>query len=357
MSADVEFPPGMSVIVGDNGAGKTSLLEAARLVVCGRSFRTSSEAEMIREGESFLRLEAEIESQGAGVKRSVVLEAGAPARVESGGGPRWMPPGAITCFTPDYLQLVKGPPAPRRRFVDEAIARRQPQHHRLALDYQKVLSQRNRFLQRARAGTVRLGDIAPWDRQLASLALQIHRRRRRYLRSLLPFFSEAYRDITGGTHAAGISYHTQLQAAGDAPNGEEELIRRLEDGWTTDLERLSTGLGTHRDDVGFIIGGRSARQYGSQGEQRAAVLALLLADRALACEGGGPVPLVLLDDVMSELDAGRRQNLVGALRAAGGQVIVTAAEKSLFPGGELMDASMFEVYSGAVNEAGAGLYA
>jgi len=351
----VSLGPGVSIIVGRNGAGKTSLLEAAQYSICGKSFRTSRDAEMVREGSGFLRVSAAIETGGVKRSRLVSLQPGQPATVDQGGGPRWEQAGSVLCFSPDDLQLVKGAPAERRRFVDEAVSRRRPAYQKLAGDYQKVLSQRNRFLQRARAGIVRLADISPWDRQLMSLAFQIHDEREEYCRTLSPAFAEAYDRISGGSGSAEAVYRSQLQAHAGEEDREAAAVRELEQQWGGDLERGATSIGTHRDDIEFRVGGKNMRVFGSQGEQRSTVLALLLAE-AVTESPGGERPLLLLDDVLSELDPDRRGRLLGALgNGFRSQVIITAADYNLIPVGGCEAAVVLEIgQDGLIRAAEAG---
>lgn len=375
----IELPPGVTVVLGHNGAGKTNLLEAVQYAACGRSFRTSREHEMVRAGEPFFRLEAELGWNGAALSRSVAFGQGSGVKTDAGGGPNWLPAGEVLCFSPDDLQLIKGPPARRRRFLDDAIGRRRPNYTRDLLDYQKVLAQRNSFLQRARAGLVRLQDISPWDRQLAALAGKIHAARAAHCSRLSPFFQDAYTEISGNAAPAEVVYVSQLGEPAAGADLFESMVAALEERWSEDLERVSTGLGVHRDDADFQLGGRSLRPFGSQGEQRAAVLALLLADRRLGMEAG-ETPLLLLDDVMSELDPERRKSLLAALsadragasgdgssgagntgRQDGGngavapQAIITAADAGLFSKADLARANVFEVEAGEVRMMKAGL--
>lgn len=366
----VDLPPGVTIVIGKNGAGKTSLLEAAQFVACGRSFRTSREREMVSEGSSFFRVEAEVAWQENALVRTAAYDLEAGVRVDSGGGAGWLPAGSVLCFSPDDLQLIKGSPAGRRRFLDDTISRRLPSYHRALLDYQKVLAQRNSFLQRAKAGIARLSDISPWDRQLSSLGVKIHAARGEHCRRLAPHFQTAYREIAGAATGTCIHYDSQLNELGDGDDLEEKLVLALAARWSADLERLSSGTGVHRDDVDFRLAGRSLKPYGSQGEQRSAVLSLLLADRRLGMETG-ETPLLLLDDVMSELDPDRRRRLLAALVAsedglvagmngtadtgAGtSQTIITAADTGLFTEDELASAGVVEVENGIIREARVG---
>lgn len=389
----MDLAPGTVIVLGGNGAGKTNLLEAILYAACGRSFRTIRDAEMVRYGSDSFLLEAAVDPGSGAVRRAVGFTAGEGAQVRPGGQDKWLAPGSVLCFSPDDLQLVKGPPAVRRRFLDEALSRRSADYHRLALDYQKVLAQRNNFLKRARAGLLPLADIVPWDRQLAQLALGISRARQRFCERLSPLFAAAVALISGEEAGAAAAYRSQLPALAATGDPEAAVLAALAEAWPRDMERLTTSVGAHRDDVDFLLGERNLRQYGSQGEQRTAVLALLLADRGLGEDLGGAQPLLLLDDVMSELDPARRRRLMRALAAgltveaaagcpgaagegAGGnsggrviapgetyaaatgtppprgQVIITAADPSLFSAEELDSSWVIEIKSGAVARQG-----
>ena len=357
--ARVEFPPGVTIIIGGNGAGKTSLLEAACYVIRGSSFRTSCTSDMAAAGTGAFRLDAELED-AARYSRSVEMEDGG-VRVDAGGGPRWFEPGAVACFSPDDLMLIKGGPSGRRRFIDEALSRKNQSYRREIIDYQKTLSQRNSFLQRARAGLVSLADITPWDRQLAALAVKIHEARRRYCLELTPEFERAVDSILATGAAAGVRYISQLTEVCHGAEPEAALAARFRENWPHDLEHTATGVGIHRDDIEFTLGGASLKPYGSQGEQRTAVLALLLAERSLTVLAGCNQPLLLLDDVMSELDPGCRRRLMEGLTCENpgdcserGQVLITAADKGLFTRDELGCSKVVYVIAGSLTEAGTG---
>ncbi len=346
--AVLEPSPALNVIIGANGTGKSSILEAVQYACCGRSFRAAREAAMIRTGSDEFLLRAELAVDGGILRRSVSYRGGAGPRVNDGGGPRWLGGGSVLCFNPDDLQLVKGAPAFRRRFLDEAISRRRPAHARAVRDYRQVLSQRNAFLRRAAAGLVEMAEIAPWDRQLAALALEVTSARAEYCRLLSPLLEREYRRITGDERPVRLRLESEISGMTAADDPRALLLERLQQDWRRDLERQSSGTGSHRDDVEISLGGGSIRRLGSQGEQRAAVLSLLLAERELEREGGG-APILLLDDVMSELDPGRRQRLMEVLLGGEGQVMVTAADAGLFAGMELGGAAVFSVAGGGID--------
>ncbi|MCL6106666.1 MAG: DNA replication and repair protein RecF [Actinobacteria bacterium] len=350
-AASLQFGENITIIIGGNGAGKTNLLEAAQYAVCGRSFRTKQLGEMVAADADFLRLKAEGSYGGAPFRRSVSLPRGAAARIDPGGGPEWLNQGAVLCFSPDDLQLIKGPPALRRRFLDESISRSRPPYREITASYRKILAQRNSFLGRARAGFVRISAISPWDRQMAAAALEIYRFRRAYCSLLSDHLDLAWKEIAGGKEGLAMLYQSQLEQPAESPDPEAEAVRLITDAWAADMERLSSSFGSHRDDLKFLLGGKSLREFGSQGEQRAVVLALLLASRNLARDRGLTPPLLLLDDVMSELDPERRRLLMAAIGGEG-QAIITAADSSLFSREELRDALVLELEGGSI---GAGV--
>lgn len=349
-AAELELAPVSTILLGSNGAGKTNTLEAAHYALCGKSFRTRRTLEMVMEGEGFLRLEAQGQALGASFDREVSLAADG---TERRGNASEKAPLPVVCFTPDDLSLIKGPPAHRRKYIDRAIARERPRHRQAVADFQRVLSQRNSFLERARAGLVSLSEITPWDKQVAALTASIYRERSRFCESLRESFRRAYQEVSGNGTQAEIKLVSQMAAF--AQDGiEGELTQRLKELWQNDMAAGTTGLGAHRDDIDFSLNGSSVRTHGSQGEQRTAVLALLLAEIKSAAERGGEKPLVMLDDVMSELDPGRRQLLMNRLEAAG-QVIITAADRGSIPACEGEGRTLQEVNGGRINNAGASM--
>jgi DNA replication and repair protein RecF len=221
-------------------------------------------------------------------------------------------------FTPDRLAVVKGAPATRRAYVDRVVARLFPARARVATDYSATVGQRNAALRRIRAGHSTRDALVPWTERTAALAEELVHARGDALATLSGPFCEA---------AAGLGLaEATLAYEGDAPS-VADLEARLE----TDVERGVTGTGPHLHDVRIEAGGRDLRVFGSQGEQRVAVLSLVLAEAASLRSRGGVSPLVLLDDVLSELDGDRRTAL-SAMIAEGGQTVVTATSTAALPG-------------------------
>ena len=220
-------------------------------------------------------------------------------------------------FTPDRLAVVKGGPAARRAYFDRVLARLFPARAKLPNDYASAVGQRNAALRRIRAGQSSRDALAPWTEGVAMLGGELVRARLAALDLLSPVF-RSVADALGLEHAA-LGYE-----------GEPPTLAELEARIESDLDRGGTGVGPHLHDVGIQAGDRDLRVYGSQGEQRVAVLALVLSEAEILRERIGSTPLLLLDDVLSELDGQRRQALAELVSRAG-QTVVTATSTTAFP--------------------------
>ncbi len=304
--------------MGANGAGKTNLLESLHVGTQGFSPRTRSDAELIRFGEQAARIRLNGVRGQTQVQIAVALSAGEGKRAEVNGArlraaELLRSQSSTLVFTPDRLAIVKAGPAARRAYFDRTLGRLFPSRAQVAPDYAAALAQRNAALKRGDRAS-----IAPWTEQVAGLGATLVEARREALALLSTPFATRASEL--GLEGARLSYE------GDPPS-VELLEARLE----RDLDRGATGLGPHLDDVSIAAGSRDLRSFGSQGEQRTAVLALLLAEAALIEERRGEAPLLLLDDVLSELDPGRRRVLTDQLSARG-QTLITSTTADALPG-------------------------
>jgi DNA replication and repair protein RecF len=289
----------------------------------GFSPRTRADAQVIRFGEQSARVAVEGEHGGSPVTVEVTLRLGEAKRARLNGVPlraaeelRSRLPTLV--FTPDRLAVVKGGPAVRRAYFDRALVRVFPSRAAASTEYAAALAQRNGALRRLAAGHSTQEALEPWTQRVAEIGAELVVARREVIDLLSPAFAEIASELRLGAGA--------LRYVGDPP-ATAELERRLEQ----DLARGSTGLGPHLHDVAVIAGERDLRSFGSQGEQRLAVLSLLLAEAALLARRGQPSPLLLLDDVLSELDLERRSILARRLRRAGGQALLTATTAEALP--------------------------
>jgi DNA replication and repair protein RecF len=349
-SVEVALGERLTVVHGPNGAGKTNLLEALYFGCTGRSCRTTNERELLRFGEDdgpparVVRVEVHGRDRDGEHELSVGFQPGEAKRFKVDGAPAERLLDAphrplVSVFLPDRLELVKGPPALRRSHLDQVVGALWPGRAATRRQYAQTLAQRNALLARVRAGGSRSA-LAAWDLELARHGIALRDDRAAALELLRPRFAVAAEEL-GLVGAAELRYRPRSKAT-TAQDLASELAERVD----SDLERGFTTHGPHRDDVAFVRDGRELRVYGSQGEQRLALLALLLAERAALEDERGAPPLLLLDDVMSELDAARRERLVERLRV--GQSVVTTTDLAHVPGADDADVVRLRVEGGAV---------
>jgi DNA replication and repair protein RecF len=343
-SAEVELGERITVVHGPNGAGKTNLLEGLYFGCTGRSCRTSNEREVVRFDAPATRVEVAGRDRDGEHELSVGFQPGEAKRFRVDGAPAERLIDAphrplVSVFLPDRLELVKGPPALRRAHLDQLVAALWPARAATRRAYSQALAQRNALIARVRAGASRSA-LAAWDLELARHGIALRDDRAAALELLRERFAAAAFEL-GMAGEAELRYRPRSKAA-----TAEQLAAELAERVDSDLERGFTSHGPHRDDVALLRDGRELRAYGSQGEQRLALLALLLAERAALQEERGAPPLLLLDDVMSELDADRRERLVERLRV--GQSVVTTTDLAHVPGADAPDVVQLRVEGGAV---------
>jgi DNA replication and repair protein RecF len=336
---DGRTPIGAGVVVvhGANGAGKTNLLEALYFGLTGRSFRAGNDRDMIRFGADGARVELDLDGGGAGLL-AAIDRSGERRHLISGrpmaGEPDERP--LVSVFHPDRLQLVKGSPAHRRAHLDRLCGAIWPARADLRTRFGRTLAQRNALVQRIKSGLGDPASLPSWDERLAAEAVPLMEARAEAVAALAESFSE----LAGGL---GLP-ETEIAYRPRASGGREELAAELASRRNQDLGRAYTSYGPQLDEVELRLGGRQLRRFGSQGQQRLALLALLFAERAALIEAGRTAPLMLLDDVMSELDPDHRALLVSLL-AEGGQAVITATEAEQVPSA---DAARIEVAAGSV---------
>jgi DNA replication and repair protein RecF len=345
-AAEVQLGPGLTVVTGRNGAGKTNLLEAVYFACTGRSCRTGNERECVRFGADLTRLELECDDAGERHELSVGFQPGEPKRLRVDGVAvdrltDVVSRPLVSVFLPDRLELVTGAPALRRAHLDQVVAALRPARAATRRAYSAALGQRNALVASIRAGRAGRGSLPAWDAELARHGVALMADRAQVVEELRPRFA-AHAEGLGLAAEAEVVYRPRSKAT-TAEGLAAELAERLE----SDLERGFTGHGPHRDELVLRREGRELRAYGSRGQQRLALLALLLAEREALADSRGTPPLMLLDDVMSELDAGRRARLIDVLRG-GGQSLITTTDLAHVPGGEDADVTRLAIAEGAV---------
>ncbi len=344
----VTLAPGLTVIHGANGAGKTNLLEALYFGATARSCRTNNEREVVRFGAGATRVElSTVAADGFAHELAVGLEPGATKRITVDGQQverlAEHPARPLVCvFLPDRLELVKGAPSLRRAHLDALVAALWPSRAATRRSYAHALAQRNALLARVRSGRADRSSLDAWNLELATHGVALRDDRAAAVALLSDRFAAAASDL--GLDGNGALRYRPRSQAPDAAGLAAELAERVD----SDLQRGFTTHGPHRDDLSLARDGRELRIYGSQGEQRLALLALLLAERDALHDERGAAPLLLLDDVMSELDSDRRAHLVARVGGAG-QTVITTTDLAHVPGAEADGVTRLAVAAGVVH--------
>jgi len=335
--AIAEFGPGSNAVIGPNGHGKTNLIEAIHVLSTATSHRASL-ASVVRRGESIALLHA----QGLVNNRSIQVS----AEIAESGRSKFLVNGSplertheagrtLGCvlFSPDDLALVKGGPEERRRFLDETVAASKPLGVAERLQFERTLKQRNSVLKAAQFNQRAAQQLDVWTDQLASTGAKLVRNRLVAIDQIAPLAKQWYRHLAQKQVDLEISYQPSWCEA-EAPRSLTDITATLISMWTgmknKDLERGLTLAGPHRDEIGIRLGGAPAKIFASQGEQRSIALSLRLAERDMAAEALQEPPILLLDDVFSELDALRRSMVVELMQNAG-QTIATATSTEGLP--------------------------
>ena len=325
------FADGLNVLTGRNAQGKTNCAEAVFYLCTGSSLRIRHDRQLIRRGESCASLRAEGESRfGTLSLEADIFENKRELRVNGvkvNKSADFLGNINSVFFSPGELRLIQDGPDERRRFLNLSISQTSRPYAQALLRYNKILDQRNNLLKNRDVSLV-LDTLPVWDEQLARYAAVIVRHRAAYLKELSPLAQEAHAFLTEGAEELSLSFDA------DYPEGEEaiaeELMKELSAANERDLRLGFTTVGPHRDDVKIAIGGTDARAFASQGQARTAALSLKLAEVEIFTRLAGEPPVLVLDDVMSELDLPRRKKLVA--RTEGLQCIITCthAERVLY---------------------------
>jgi DNA replication and repair protein RecF len=348
--ATVLLAPGLNIVVGDNAQGKTNLLEAISFAITGSTPRTPNDPEVVRWGEDFARTEMRVSLNGgsAGEERKVAVgyapgqkkrltvdSAPAPSLTAYAGGGAGV---RVVTFFPDDIRVVKGAPADRREFLDGMLSSLRPTYARAAAEYAKAVQQRNQLLRRIRDGFSSERTLSTWDRKVVELGTTVLEGRAAAIEPLASLFEDAVSALYGPERAAlGYSYSAPLE-------GYAEALREARG---ADIERGTTSVGPHRDDFAVLFGGVSMTTYGSQGQQRLATLALKFAAREYMRAETGQDPILLFDDVMSELDERRRGYLTEYFLGST-QAVITTTNLGYFEEKVLQSVHVVRISGGSV---------
>lgn len=313
----LSYRPGarVNLLTGRNAQGKTNLLEALAVLLTGRSFRTARLGELPRWGAEGATLSGELQrSEGARTVRRTIQRQDSGTWQASGEGCSWA---RAIVFGWQDLAILHGAPAARRAFIDGFAARLYPSHLPGLLRHRRLIEQRNRLLQ-ARATAERL---APWDEQAAAVGMELIDRRRRAMAALQTELARVFPAVSGVPQKVQVGYRSVIGEATEPA----ALVAAMERVRPVELRRGQTLVGPHRDDLVIELDGVDARAFGSRGQQRLVALALRIAEVLPVAEAAGTAPVLLLDDALSELDSGVRDNVIREIQAAE-QVFLTSPE-------------------------------
>jgi DNA replication and repair protein RecF len=372
---DLQLPAGITLLYGPNAAGKTSVLEALFYLATTRSPRISADRELVRwdaVGEAgvtpFARVAAEVQRLSGKVRLEVIVQRRAddegqltntstklvridkrPARALDLVGQL-----RVVLFTPADLTLVDGPPVERRRYLDITLSQLDPHYVRTLAHYQKLVQQRNSLLrawrERRRPPRAVDDELAYWDQELSAAGGYVLAERLRAVADLNTIAGPLFQAISGGPLPLEIAYQPSLDlgAARDSGGLAARLAQGLRDTRRDELARGQTLIGPHRDDLAFTVGGVNLGRYGSRGQQRSVTLALKLGEAELMRQRSGDTPVLLLDDLLSELDAERRSHMLEAIRRPGQQTLLSATDLADFGAEFLAAISRLRVEDGKV---------
>lgn len=360
-ACNLDFSSMINVFYGQNAQGKTNILEAIFYSAFGMSHRTFTEDDLLKLGCKEMAVGVEYDSfsglheikikkfQQLGRNKKEIFLDGAKVKPKEHYGSL-----NAVMFSPEDLQLVKGEPSLRRRFFDMQIAQTDPIYYDLLVKYNRVVQQRNKLLKEIRDNEGSSTQLQPWNKEFIALATAIAKKRQLALEKLKVIAGEIYASITGNKEILTIKYELKanngelLYPENDFEDWEIFYTQKLAERERIDILRGNTGIGPHRDDIVLLLNDMSLKSFGSQGQQRSGALALKLSQLEYVRREIGEFPILLLDDVMSELDNSRRAQLLMFIDGKV-QTFITVNDRELIP--ELAGNNYFEIVQGSVRKA------
>ncbi len=321
-SEEFEFSPETNILYGNNAQGKTNALEALYLFSIGKSFRTQQDRELINFDENFTKIYVEFEDKTRTNEIEIAIRRDRKKQIKINEVPITKMGDLIGLFTvilfsPDELNLTKGSPNARRRFLDIALSQTRPKYYHILRRYNNVLEQRNNLIKKLKfhPDNSAKETLFVWNEKLSEYGIEIIKCRKNFVERLNEFASKIHSEISGESFL--VKYKPAFST-------KEEFLEKLNSSVDKEIEQGFTLYGPHRDDLDLFTEGKDIKTYGSQGQHRSAVLSLKLAQADMIHEDTGEYPVLLLDDIMSELDSDRRAYLVNKIKNK--QVIITCTD-------------------------------
>lgn len=339
----IEFSSGTNILYGDNAQGKTNILEAVYLGATTKSHRGSKDKEIIRFGENESHIRIHLMKQDIGHQIDMHLKKSRTKGAAIDQIPikrssdllGFVP---VIFFSPEDLSIIKNGPSERRKFLDIELSQLEKMYLHQLSSYNKVMAQRNNLLKQLAYQRELLDTLDSWDLQLVKYGSEVIRYRRKFIEDLNEIIREIHKNLTGKKEKIVLKY--------DYSVNYDEFLTVLQRKREIDLKYASTGAGPHRDDIEFLVNGIDIRRFGSQGQQRTAALSLKLAQIELVKRQTGETPILLLDDVLSELDSSRKNYLLDSIKDI--QTLITCTGLEEFINSHLQIDKMFQVKSGKI---------
>ena len=346
----LDFDPHVNLILGKNAQGKTNLLEAVYLTSMGKSFRTNRLSELIRFGQDYGKVY--VETSREDLDGSVELVIGRDSKksakidgVKIQKASELLEHVYLVIFSPEDLKIVKEEPEKRRKFIDRELCQIKPLYYENLNRYHRILAQRNAYLKET---VIEPSVLDIWDMQLAAYGSRMMLQREAFIQKIDGISAEIHQKITNQKESLKVRYAPNLKLCADVQEQESLFYEILKKSFDQDIRQRTTTKGPHKDDLEFFINEINVRNFGSQGQQRTTALSLKLAEISIIKEETGEDPILLLDDVMSELDLERQEFLVRSL--AGVQLFITTTELPDVLLQKFPSCSIFQVQSGVIQK-------
>lgn len=345
--AKVDLHPKVNIITGSNAQGKTNLLEALYMMSMGKSFRTVKDHELIGFGKQFTRIKSTSFKDDRQIVVEILLEEGQKTvkidGIKTTKASDILENIYIVIFSPEDLGIVKGEPEKRRKFINRELCQLKPIYYSNLARYKKILLQRNHLLKQ---DTINQELLSVWNQEFSAAGARIIKEREVFVKKLDRISREIHKKITEDKEILTINYESNVACRETLAEQTEEFLVKLERNAKNDLFRRTSTVGPHKDDLKIMIDGIDIRTFGSQGQQRTAALSLKLAEIEIIKEETGEMPILLLDDVLSELDFSRQKFLISALSEV--QLFITTTEISDYIRETLSDNFIFVVEDGKI---------
>lgn len=344
---DMNFHKKVNILLGKNAQGKTNLVEAIYLSAIGKSFRTNKDQEMIGFNREYAKVKISAEKQEEILEMEIVIKKEGKEVKKEGykltKTAEMLDNIYVVVFSPEDLRIVKDEPEKRRKFIDRELCQLKPIYYRNLAAYKKILQQRNALLKEK---NIKEDLLDVWDDSLCEMGVKIIWQRSEFIKKINKISKEIHKEITNGKENLEIIYEASIVYEENLETQKNIYLNQLKKSRKNDIYKGNTSWGPHKDDLKIMINGIDIRNYGSQGQQRTAALALKLAEVKLIEEEKMEKPILLLDDVLSELDYSRQKYLINSLQDL--QIFITTTEISDFLEKSLQEKTIFKVEEGKV---------